>query len=106
MGRRNRRTDQPRAAIIESMADRPKVSMTALTRTGMEASRGQRVHLEAALVAYTIPAMFASIPYFELFYVLIALTGALKRIVQAPGSIGSAPGPAARRPLAAARGRA
>jgi O-antigen ligase len=54
--------------------------------------------LEAGLVAYIIPAMFVSIPYFELFYVLVALTVALKRIVDREGLPVAAPAPA---PLAA-----
>ncbi len=40
--------------------------------------------LESALLAYVIGAMFVSLPYFELSYLLIALTVCLRRIVEQP----------------------
>ena len=38
--------------------------------------------LESCLVCYFISAMFVSLPYFELFYLLVALTLCLRRIVE------------------------
>ena len=38
--------------------------------------------LESSLVCYIISAMFVSLPYFELFFLLVALTHCLRRIVE------------------------
>src|SRR5206468_835112 len=38
--------------------------------------------LESSLVSYVISAMFVSLPYFELFFLLVGLTVCLRRIVE------------------------
>ncbi len=38
--------------------------------------------LEGSLICYLISAMFVSLPYFELFYLLVALTCCLRRVVE------------------------
>jgi putative inorganic carbon (hco3(-)) transporter len=63
--------------------------------------------LETIIIAYGISAMFASLPYFELFYLSVALTVALKRllareVLTVPAIL--EPGAGRERGVAAARG--
>ena len=67
--------------------------------------------LEAALIAYVVSAMFASFPYFELFYVIVALTVALKKlaareVLAAPASTTPVPIVVGERSLKATQGLA